>query len=46
MTDFEIIRGIITERRLKLNPYTPFSERLKAIGRKLDRCIEEAKELS
>ena len=44
MSDAEILRGLINERKGDLNPYTPFAKRLTQIADKLDKEIQAEQE--
>jgi len=44
MTDAQVLRGLIAERKSELNPYTPFAERLQSIYNDLDRQIARERE--
>lgn len=44
LTDTEILRGLVAERKSELNPYSPFAKRLTQISDKLDQEIQRKKE--
>jgi hypothetical protein len=44
MTDAQVLRGLIAERKSELNPYTPLATRLQAIYNDLDRQIEKERD--
>ncbi len=44
LTDAEILRGLIAERKSELNSYSPFAIRLAQISDKLNKEIQAAKD--
>mgnify|MGYP001572364778 CR=1 FL=1 len=42
MSDLQVLRGLVAERKSELNYYTPFARRLKQIEASLEKQIEEA----
>jgi hypothetical protein len=46
LTDAEILRGLVAERKSELNPYVPFAQRLQKLYEKLDKEVQAAREKS